>query len=205
MSPVGLEIFLILVLVLANGVFSGSEIAIVSARKIRLEQLAKQGDRRAKLALKLAKSPNNFLSAVQIGITLIGILSGAVGGATVARRLGEVLKSIPLTAPYSDPLSIFIVVGLITYLSLVVGELVPKRIALSQPEKLACSVAPFMLWLSRATAPLVHLLGLSTDALLGLLGVSSNEERPVPRFPAQLLRSSPPGCLAQSKPGFLLR
>lgn len=179
MSPVGLEIFLILVLVVANGFFSGSEIAIVSARKVRLEQLAKQGDRRAKLALKLAKSPNNFLSAVQIGITLIGILSGAVGGATVARRLGEALKSIPLTAPYSDPLSLVIVVGLITYLSLVVGELVPKRVALSQPEKLACSVAPFMLWLSRATAPLIHLLSLSTDALLGLLGVNNNEESPI--------------------------
>jgi putative hemolysin len=179
MSPVGLEIFLILVLVVANGVFSGSEIAIVSARKVRLEQMAKQGDRRAKLALKLSKSPNDFLSAVQIGITLIGILSGAVGGATVARRLEGFLEKTPLLSAYSNPLSIFVVVGLITYLSLVIGELVPKRIALSHPEQLARNVAPAMLWLSRLTAPLVRLLGLSTDALLGILGISSDEQSPI--------------------------
>ena len=179
MSPVGLGIFLILVLILANGVFSGSEIAIVSARKVRLEQMAKQGDRRAKLALKLSKSPNDFLSAVQIGITLIGILSGAVGGATVARRLEGVLEKTPLLSPYSNPLSIFVVVGLITYLSLVIGELVPKRIALSHPEQLARNVAPAMLWLSHITAPLVRLLGLSTDALLGILDISSDEQSPI--------------------------
>ncbi|MEY2984607.1 MAG: hypothetical protein RLZZ568_1224, partial [Cyanobacteriota bacterium] len=107
-SPVALELFLIFVLVVANGVFSGSEIAIVSARKIRLEQLAKRGSRKAKLALRLANSPNDFLSAVQIGITLIGILSGAVGGATVARRLGEFLQTVPLLQPYANPLGIFL-------------------------------------------------------------------------------------------------
>jgi len=178
-SPVALELFLILILVIANGVFSGSEIAIVSARKIRLEQLAKRGNRKAKLALKLANSPNNFLSAVQIGITLIGILSGAVGGATIARRLGEFLQTIPLIRPYANPLGIFLVVGLITYLSLVVGELVPKRIALSNPEKIACNVAPAMQWVSRLTAPIVYLLGFSTDGLLRLLGIGNQEESPI--------------------------
>ena len=158
MSSVALELFLILCLIIANGVFSGSEIAIVSARKVRLEQLAKQGNRKARLALKLANSPNDFLSAAQIGITLIGILSGAVGGATVARRLEEVLVSIPLLSPYSNALSIVLVVTLITYVSLVVGELVPKRIALSHPEELACSVAPSMSWLAKFTSPLVQLL-----------------------------------------------
>ena len=174
-----LELVLILVLVVANGVFSGSEIAIVSARKVRLEQLAKDGNKKAKLALKLANSPNNFLSAVQIGITLIGILSGAVGGATVAQRLGEFLNTIPLLKPYANPLSIFLVVGLITYLSLVVGELVPKRIALSNPEQIACNVAPVMRWLSKITSPIVGLLSFSTDTLLRLLKVSAQESSPV--------------------------
>ena len=178
-SPVALEFFLIFVLVVANGVFAGSEIAIISARKVRLEQLAKRGDRKAKLALKLANSPNNFLSAVQIGITLVGILSGAVGGATVARRLGEFLQTIPLLQPYANPLGIFLVVSLITYLSLVVGELVPKRIALSNPEKIACNVAPVMQWLARLTSPIVYLLGISTDGLLQLLGIRSQEESPI--------------------------
>ncbi|MFM7189760.1 MAG: hemolysin family protein [Microcystaceae cyanobacterium] len=179
MSSVALELFLILVLILANGLFSGSEIAIVSARKVRLEQMAKQGNRKARLALKLANSPNDFLSAVQIGITLIGILSGAVGGATIARRLEEFLHGIPLLSPYSNPLSIVLVVTLITYLSLVVGELVPKRIALSHPEELACSVAPSMKGLAQVTAPVVKLLGISTDTLLGLLGIRANESSPV--------------------------
>lgn len=179
MSSIAFEIFLILVLIFANGVFSGSEIAIVSARKVRLEQLAKQGNRKARLALKLANSPNNFLSAVQIGITLIGILSGAVGGATVAQRLGNVLREIPFLRTYSEPLSIFIVVTLITFLSLVIGELVPKRIALSHPEQLACQIAPVMQGLSRLTAPIVYLLGVSTDALLSLLGVKSNQSSPI--------------------------
>jgi len=178
-SPVALELFLILVLVVANGVFSGSEIAIVSARKIRLEQLAKRGNRKAKLALKLANSPNNFLSAVQIGITLIGILSGAVGGATIARRLGEFLQTVPLLQAYANPLGIFLVVSLITYLSLVVGELVPKRIALSNPELIACNVAPVMQWLARITSPVVYVLGVSTDGLLRLLGIKTQEESPI--------------------------
>ncbi|MFN9173158.1 MAG: hemolysin family protein, partial [Synechocystis sp.] len=178
-SPVALELFLILVLVVANGVFSGSEIAIVSARKIRLEQLAKRGNRKAKLALNLANSPNNFLSAVQIGITLIGILSGAVGGATIARRLGEFLQTVPLLQAYANPLGIFLVVSLITYLSLVVGELVPKRIALSNPELIACNVAPVMQWLARITSPVVYVLGVSTDGLLRLLGIKTQEESPI--------------------------
>jgi putative hemolysin len=179
MSSVALELFLILLLIIANGVFSGSEIAIVSSRKVRLEQLAKQKNKNARLAFKLATSPNDFLSAAQIGITLIGILSGAVGGATVARRLGETLHEIPLLAPYSEPLSFALVVTLITYLSLVVGELVPKRIALSNPERLACAVAPWMSGLAKLTSPVVRLLGVSTDALLKLLGVTNTGDSPI--------------------------
>lgn len=178
-SSVELELFFIFVLVVLNGVFSGSEIAIVSARKIRLEQLAKRGNHKAKLALNLANSPNNFLSAVQIGITLIGILSGAVGGATVARRLASYLETIPILAPSANTLSISLLVGLITYLSLVVGELVPKRIALSYPEHIACGMAPAMHWITRLTAPFAYLLGCSTDLLLRLLGITSQEVSPI--------------------------
>ena len=160
-------------MILANGVFSGAEIAIVSSRKHRLEQLAEKGRRSARVALRLAESPNEFLSTVQIGITLIGILSGAVGGATLARRLERVFDQIPRLDAYSEALSFALVVSAITYLSLVIGELVPKRIALANPEQLACQAAPSMRWLSRISAPVVHLLSRSTDALLRLMGVST--------------------------------
>ncbi|MDX2244832.1 MAG: hemolysin family protein [Leptolyngbyaceae cyanobacterium bins.302] len=176
MAAIAIEIALILLLVVANGIFSGSEIAVVSARKVRLEQLADQGNRKARAALKLANSPNDFLSTVQIGITLIGILSGAVGGATLAQRLKPALDGIPALQPYSEGISVAIVVSIITYLSLVIGELVPKRIALNEPEQIACAVARPMRFLSRFTAPLVHLLSLSTDALLKLLNVKASEE-----------------------------
>lgn len=179
MSSITFEILLIILLVVANGVFSGSEIAIISARKIRLEQLAKRGDKKAIAALKLANSPNNFLSAVQIGITLIGILSGAVGGATLASRLQALLNEIPGLLPYSEPLSITIVVSIITYLSLVIGELVPKRIALSNPEQIARAVAKPMQLLAKLTAPVVHLLSLSTDGILKLLKIQAAEEQVV--------------------------
>ncbi len=179
-SSVELELFFIFFLVVLNGVFSGSEIAIVSARKVRLEQLAKRGNRKAKLALKLANSPNNFLSAVQIGITLIGILSGAVGGATVARRLTGFLEiNVPSLALYANTISISLLVGFITYISLVVGELVPKRIALSHPEYIACGVAPAMHWVTRLTAPIGYLLGISTDGVLRLFGITSREASPI--------------------------
>lgn len=171
-----LEILIILLLIVANGLFSGAEIAIVSARRHRLQQLSEKGKRSAKVALRLADSPNEFLSTVQIGITLIGILSGAVGGATVARRLAPLLDRLPLLRPYSEGLSFGLVVAVITFLSVVIGELVPKRLALASPERLACAMAPTMRWLSRVSAPVVHLLGQSTDALLRLLGASTSSE-----------------------------
>lgn len=175
MSALALESFLILLLILANGVFSGSEIAVVSARKARLEQQARRGSTRARQALKLANAPNDFLSTVQIGITLIGILSGALGGATVAGHVRTRLDQVPALQPYSDILSLALVVGVITYLSLVLGELLPKRIALSYPEQLACLVAPPMRGLAKLATPLVALLGASTRTLIKLLGL---EDRP---------------------------
>jgi putative hemolysin len=171
MSSVIVEFITVLLLIVINGIFAASEIAIVSARKVRLEQLAKTGDTKAKIALKLARSPNNFLSTIQIGITLIGILSGAVGGATLVERLQNFLNTIPILAPYSQVISFGVVVTTITFLSLVIGELVPKRVALNNPEKIASQVAGPMQFLSKITAPVVYLLGLSTDALLNLLGI----------------------------------
>jgi putative hemolysin len=176
MSSIALEILFILLLVIANGVFSGSEIAVVSARKVRLEQLADRGNRGARIALRLVNAPNDFLSTVQIGITLIGILSGAVGGATIAQRLKTIFDNVPALQTYSESISVAIVVSIITYFSLVIGELVPKRIALNDPERLACTIAPPMRFLSRLTAPIVHILGISTDALLNLLGIKASNE-----------------------------
>jgi putative hemolysin len=170
------ECLLVLVLLIANGVFSGSEIAVVSSRKVRLEQLADRGNRKARKALKLANSPNDFLSTVQVGITLIGILSGALGGATIAQRLKPYFDQVPALRSSSELLSLALVVTVITYLSLVIGELVPKRIALSNPEAIACQVAGPMRFLSRVTAPLVHILSGSTDGMLRLLGVKASEE-----------------------------
>lgn len=170
------EIIFIILLIVANGIFSGSEMAIVSARKVRLEQLASRGNRKARAALNLANAPNNFLSTVQIGITLIGILSGAVAGATLADRLTVIFGEIPALKPYSEGLSVAIVVTIITFLSLVIGELVPKRIALNNPEAIACAVAKPMKALSRLGAPLVYLLSISTDFLLKLFGIKISEE-----------------------------
>lgn len=176
MSAIATEIIFVLILIIANGIFSGSEIAVISARKVRLEQLVSRGHVNARIALKLANAPNNFLSTVQVGITLIGVLSGAVAGATIAERLSVFFAEIPILEPYREGISVGIVVSIITYLSLVIGELVPKRIALGNPEQIACSVAKPMQFLSRLTAPLVYLLSLSTDLILKLLGIQASEE-----------------------------
>ncbi|MHC5611576.1 MAG: hemolysin family protein [Nostoc sp.] len=176
MSPITFEILIILVLIIANGMFSMSEMAIVSARKVRLQQLANQGDAKARVALKLAESPNHFLSTVQVGISLIGILTGAFGGATIANRLAIYIKFVPLLAPYSEPISFGIAVLLITYFSLIVGELVPKRLALNNPEKIASIVAIPMQALAAIASPVVFLLSASTDLILRLLGITASTE-----------------------------
>ncbi len=179
MSNVFFEIVFVFVLILINGFFAMSEIALVSARKVRLEQKAEEGDKGAARALELTSSTSKLLSAVQVGITLVGILTGALGGATIAERLAEVLAKIAWLAPYADGVSITIVVILTTYFSLVIGELIPKRLALNNPEKIAASVAGVMRFLSKATAPIVHLLSASTEAGLRLMGVKPSTEPPV--------------------------
>lgn len=179
MTSIVLEILFLILLIVANGIFSMSELAIVSSRKVRLEQWAKDGNRKAKSALKLANNPNNFLATVQIGITLIGILSGAVGGATIAQHLEEAFNSIPAIVPYSKSISFSIVVAVITYLSLVIGELVPKRLALNNPELIASNMARPMQMLANLGTPLVYLLTASTEALLKLFGIDPSVEEPM--------------------------
>lgn len=170
-----MEIVIIILLIVLNGIFAMAEMAIVTARKHKLQQKAQEGDKNAQVALELANSPNRFLSTIQINITLIGILAGAFGGVTVAEKLSEQLSTIPLLDPYSDVLGLSIVVIAITYLSLVIGELVPKRIALSSPEGIASLVARPMNFVSLVTAPLTYLLSISTDWLLRILQIKPAE------------------------------
>jgi len=176
MSSVSFEILIILLLILANGLFALSEMSIVSARKIRLVDQAEKGDRRAQAALNLANSPNRFLATIQVGITVIGILAGAFGGATLSNTFAELLAAVPIVEQYSQPIGFALVVALIAYLSLILGELVPKRLALNDPEAIAIRIARPMRWLSAIAYPLVHLLSLSTDAVMALLGVEISTE-----------------------------
>ncbi len=177
MGNVGIEMLIILLLVVLNGIFSMSEISVVSARKARLQQRADMGDPRARSALELARDPDEFLSTVQIGITLIGILAGAFGGARIADPLADLLAvRFPATATYSQTLAMALVVSAITYLSLVIGELLPKRLGLNNPEGIASIVAGPMSGLSRIVAPLVWLLTVSTDLLIRLLRVPAASE-----------------------------
>ena len=178
-TGIGGEVLIILLLVVANGVFAMSEIAVVSARKARLRTRAERGDAGARVALELAEQPNRFLSTIQIGITLIGILAGAYGGTTLAAPLGEYLARIPELARYSSQLALGIVVAAITFVSLVIGELVPKRIALLHPERIAAALARPMHYISVAATPLVVLLGATTDAVVRLLGVKRPKEPPI--------------------------
>ncbi len=170
------EISLILFLLAANGVFAMTEIAIVSSRKGLLQALAEKGGKGAARALALADNPNRFLSTVQIGITLVGIVAGALGSGTVATRLAEIIAVVPLIGEHAKPISLAIVISAITYLSLVVGELVPKRLAMKFPERIASGMSAPMAGLSWLASPVVSLLSWSTGSLLKLFGVRETEE-----------------------------
>ncbi len=173
------EVIIIFLLILFNGIFSMSEFAVVSAKKNRLTMKAEEGDESARKALELAEEPNRFLSTVQIGITLIGTLSGALGGATVARKLNVVLQEIPWLENYSNGLSVAIVVILITFFTLVLGELVPKQIALNNAEKVSIAVSPFMGFIAKITTPLVLLLSGATNLVLKILGIDLSDQQTV--------------------------
>jgi putative hemolysin len=163
-------------LILANGVFAMSEIAVVAARKVRLQQRAEDGDERAKTALALAHDPEKFLSTVQVGITLVGVLAGAYGGNRLAAPLSERIAQVPQLAPYADNIALGLVVTVITVLSLIVGELVPKRIALNSPEAIASWVARPMILLSKIGGPAVAVLTASTNFVLRVFGIKGEAE-----------------------------
>lgn len=173
MHPAVWEALFVLALILANGFFSGAEIAIVASRKGRLQQQAEQGDRGARIALALASDPDRFLPTVQVGITLVGALAAVYAGATMTERLAELLASSSISLLHSYPKAIAsgIVVLAITYLSLVLGELAPKRVALSRAEPLARRVAPVMQFLATAARPFIWVMSKSTDAVLFLLRI----------------------------------
>ncbi|MBA4424114.1 MAG: hypothetical protein C0390_13620 [Syntrophus sp. (in: bacteria)] len=170
------EIIFILALVIINGVLAMAEMALVSSKKSRLQHLADNGDIGARKALDALNDPNRFFSSIQIGITLVGILAGVFGGATVAKSLGEWLSVLPAVGRYGHTIGIIVVVVGITYLSLVLGELVPKRLALNHPEKISSFMAVPMNFLARITAPFVFLLGFSTNAVLMILRVRPKGE-----------------------------
>jgi putative hemolysin len=187
MNSIAWELAVIFILLLANGVFSMTEIAVVSARKSRLRRLAETGDARARSALELAESPNRFLATVQVGITLVGVLAAAFSGATLSAKLAEPLRQWPWLAPYADKAAFTVVVALLTYFTLVIGELVPKRLGLGNPEGIARLLAQPMQWLSRLAMPLVSLLSVSTDGLLKLLRIKPEPETVVSEDEIQTL------------------
>lgn len=171
------DIIIILVLIVANGIFSMAEVALISSRKSSLEGSAKRGSRGAAVALKLRREPDRFLSTVQIGITLIGILTGLFSGAAFSGQLAEVFVGWGLGAVAARRIASVLIVSVVTYLSIVVGELVPKRVALAGAERVAVIVAPAMYALSLATLPVVWLLSKSTALLLKLLGIRGSESK----------------------------
>ncbi|MBK8159006.1 MAG: HlyC/CorC family transporter [Rhodospirillaceae bacterium] len=173
------EILIVLLLVLLNGFFAMSELAIVSARRARLKPIADAGHRGAKKALELAEDPTMFLSTVQIGITLVGVVAGAYSGATLSAPLARVLGDWPLIADYAYPVAVTLVVACITYLSLIIGELVPKRVAMNHAEAIAIRVSLPMALIAKIGAPLVLILRLSTNAILTLIGLSGDRDTQV--------------------------
>ncbi len=182
-----LELGVILLLIIINGIFVMSEIALVSSRKALLKQLANDGDKGSRTALELAGTPNRFLSTAQVGITFISILTGAFGGATIASEMEDKLNSIPALTPYSHIAGIVLVVMGISYVSLVLGELVPKRLGMSSPEKVASAIASPFNMLSVLLSPVVQILSISTDVILKIIRIKPSAELPVTEEEIKLL------------------
>ncbi|MBZ0163294.1 MAG: hemolysin family protein [Notoacmeibacter sp.] len=189
-----IEVALVLLLICLNGLLAMSELAIVLARPARLRTQADQGSRGARIALNLAADPGRFLSTVQIGITLVGILAGAFSGATIGTRLAAALPDFGVPERLAQEVGVGLVVIVITYLSLIVGELVPKQIALAAPERVASRVAPAMLLLSRIAAPVVWLLDRSGKLVLRLFGHSNRRETSVSDEDIRMILSEAAGA-----------
>jgi len=183
------EILLILVLILINALLAMSEAALVASRKARLQQQAGEGNKSSALALKLIEDPNIFLSTIQIGITLIGVLAGAVGGATISEFLAAAMQTVPYIGEYSESIALGIVVVVITVLTIWLGELVPKRLGLNSPEKIAQIVAGPMLFISKVFSPLVKSMSGATNFVLRLFGVNASAEPPITEEELQMLIS----------------
>ncbi|MBI5943340.1 MAG: HlyC/CorC family transporter [Chloroflexi bacterium] len=181
------EIIIIFILILVNAILAMSEAALVASRKARLQQQASEGNNSSALAIKLIEDPNIFLSTVQIGITLIGVLAGAVGGATIAESLAAALQTVPYIGDYSTSIALGTVVISITILTIWLGELVPKRLGLNSPEKIAQIVAGPMLFLSKVFSPFIKLMSASTNLVLRLMGVNASAGPPITEEELQIL------------------
>jgi putative hemolysin len=174
-----MEVLVIFFLTLLNGFFALSEIALVSVKRSRIEHLAAQGNSRAKAVLKLLENPENFLSSVQVGITLIGIVSGAYGGATLSDDMSQLLTKLNFPQEYNHVVSLITVIGSITYFSIVIGELVPKTIAMNNSERIALVCVPIIKYFTLITYPFVKLLSVSTKLILKLFGIKENDSERV--------------------------
>jgi len=201
MSRIGNEIVIIFLLILASGIFVLSEMAVITARKSRLEERARKGSRSAGIVLDLARSPRPFLSAVQLGITGATILIGAVGGGTPADWLAARLEALPALGDYRDGIALALAIVAITSLTLVLGEFIPKRLALRYPEKLALALAPPLRIFVRAGAPLIRLLNWSTDAIDRLFGAHNAQEPQVTEEEIKMLvrQATQAGVLEKSE------
>ena len=202
MNALIIEIIVILLLLALSGLFAMTELAVVSSRKSRLRVMAADGNVGAKAALALADSPNRFLPTVQIGITLVGLLAGAFGGITIAEEIAAALQPLPALAQYAEAIGVGVVVVALTYLSLVIGELVPKRLALAHPEVIASRMARPVELLSQVTQPVVGLLGASTDLVLRLLGARASATVAISNEEVNLLleEGTRTGVFHQSEP-----
>jgi len=179
MSEFTTELLFIAFLIAMNNILAMTEAALLAVRKARLQQRVNEGDKKAGLVLKLVENPNQFLSVIQIGITLIDVLTGAVTGATVAVIFARLLARVPVFAPYSESIGLVLGVIIITYFSIILGELVPKRLAIQNPEEVASRFAQPMLFLSKLLSPVVRFLGLSTEIVLRLIGIRPSDAPPV--------------------------
>lgn len=184
---IGNEILMILALILINAVLAMSEAAMLAARKTKLQQEANEGDKAAHSALELLQHPNIFLSTTQIAITLIGVLAGAVGGATLSKPLAAQLVKIEVLVPYSDSIAIAFVVLIITFLTIWLGELVPKRIGLHSPEKITKLVVGPMFFISKLFSPIIKLMSSATELVLKLIGIKPSAEPPITEEELQVL------------------
>jgi len=187
MSEVTRDLIFIVILIIMNNLLAMTEAALLSARKARLQQMVNSGNVRAGAALRITEDPNLFLSVIQIGITLIDVMTGALGGATLATFASMQIATIPVLQPYSEAIGFIVVIMTITYFSIVLGELVPKRLAIHNPERIAIASATPMYFMSRVLSPVVKFLSASTELVLRLLGVRQSDEPPVTEEELQVL------------------